>query len=233
MVLADRPDLHVFLMRRTPDAVFGPGATVFPGGALDPSDASEAVRERVVGLDDTTASELLGLASGGLSYWVAAVRECFEEAGILLLRDRATGDPVDSTQDGRAARLGTWRGALNAGTASFAEFLVAEDLVLDARDLVVVANWLTPVGPPRRFDTWFFAAHAPDGQDGAHDDGELVESEWVRPHSALARHEAGEIDLIYPTMRSLQALARCSTAREFLAIARDAGRNELARQCPT
>ena len=87
MLLPDPPDLHVFMLERTPRAVFGPGATVFPGGAVDPGDADLA--GAVVGLDDAAASAEHGLATGGLAFRVAAVRECFEEAGILLARDAA------------------------------------------------------------------------------------------------------------------------------------------------
>jgi 8-oxo-dGTP pyrophosphatase MutT (NUDIX family) len=197
MLVRDRPALEVFVLRRTPRAAFGPGATVFPGGAVDPSDA-EAL-DRVNGMDDRAASAELGLDEGGLVRRVAAIRECFEEAGILLARDAATGASARPSAE--------WRDALNAGHATIARILVAEDLVIDARDLRVFAHWLTPLGAPRRYDTWFFVARAPHGQDGAHDDAELVASEWLRPPDALQRHERGEIDLILPTMRNLEALA--------------------------
>jgi 8-oxo-dGTP pyrophosphatase MutT (NUDIX family) len=198
MVVRDAPDLQVFVVRRTAQAVFGPGATVFPGGAVDPADAEAA--SRVVGLDDATASAELGLLEGGIARRVAAVRECFEEAGILLARSER--------RHASAVPRAEWRDALNAGHATLTQVLDAERLVIDARDLRVFAHWLTPLGAPRRYDTWFFVARVPDGQDGAHDDSELVASDWVRPADALRRHERGEIELILPTMRSLMALAR-------------------------
>src|SRR5450755_4140917 len=90
MLVDDRPDLHVFMLRRNPRSVFGPGAFVFPGGAIDPADSDESATVRVVGLDDRGASARLGLASGGLRVWIGALREAFEEAGILLAAPEAT-----------------------------------------------------------------------------------------------------------------------------------------------
>ena len=198
MLVRDRPDLQVFVLRRTPRAVFGPGATVFPGGAVDPAD--EDARRHVVGMDDQRASAELGLPAGGLARHIAAVRESFEEAGILLAKDASTGS--------YGAPQAAWRDALNAGHATMAQVLDAEGLVIDARDLRVFSHWLTPVGAPRRYDTWFFVAHSPHDQEGLHDDSELVASAWVRPMDALRSHARGDIDLILPTMRSIEALAR-------------------------
>jgi 8-oxo-dGTP pyrophosphatase MutT (NUDIX family) len=210
MLVRDRAALEVFVLRRTPRAVFGPGATVFPGGAVDASDAGAL--PRVVGVDDRAASAELGLTEGGLVRRVAAVRECLEEAGVLLARDASTLAHVPPPAE--------WRDALNAGHATLAHVLESLDLVIDAADLAVFAHWLTPVGAPRRYDTWFFVARAPHGQDGAHDDGELVASEWLQPRDALARYERGEIDLVLPTMRSLEALARFETVEAlFEAVA--------------
>jgi 8-oxo-dGTP pyrophosphatase MutT (NUDIX family) len=211
MLVRDRPRLEVFVLRRTPRAVFGPGATVFPGGAVDASDA--AALGRVVGIDDPTASAELGLSEGGLVRRVAAVRECLEEAGILLARDASSG--------AHAAPPVEWRDALNAGHATLAHVLDDLDLVIDAADLQVFAHWLTPVGAPRRYDTWFFVARAPQGQDGAHDDAELVASEWTQPRTALLRYQRGEIDLVLPTLRTLEALGRFETVEAlFDALAR-------------
>lgn len=206
MLVRDRPDLEVLVLRRAPGAVFGPNATVFPGGAVDASDAAAA--DRVVGLDDAAASAEHGVAAGGLSYRVAAVRECFEEAGVLLARGR-DGTPADPRPE--------WRDALNHGAATLADVLAAGDLVVDARDLHLFSHWLTPVGPPRRYDTWFFVARAPDGHDAVHDDHELVESSWVRPAELLEACADGRVELIFPTLRSVRAIARFSHARDLLA----------------
>jgi 8-oxo-dGTP pyrophosphatase MutT (NUDIX family) len=211
ILVADRPDLHVLMLERTSRAVFGPGATVFPGGAVDAADRSSRVQARVVDLDDAAASAEHGLDAGGLGFRVAAVRECFEEAGILLARDPA-GRPVDHDLG-----LATARDRLNAGAASFVDLLEARSLVIAGAELRLFSHWLTPMGAPRRYNTWFFVAPAPDGEDGAHDDRELVSSTWVRPHDALEHNAASRIDLIFPTEMSLRALARYEHAADLLA----------------
>jgi 8-oxo-dGTP pyrophosphatase MutT (NUDIX family) len=211
ILVSDRPDLHVLLLERTRRAVFGPGATVFPGGAVDPDDAAADLAGRIVGIADVEASADQGIAQGGLSFRVAALRECFEEAGILLARDAGTGHRVEHDD-----ALASARDELNAGTLAFGDFLVRHDLVFDARELRVFSHWLTPIGAPRRYNTWFFVAPAPDGEDGTHDDNELVASEWIRPADALARHATGHIDLIFPTEMSLRALSRYDNSHDLL-----------------
>jgi 8-oxo-dGTP pyrophosphatase MutT (NUDIX family) len=219
MVVRDCPGLEVLVLRRTPAAVFGPGATVFPGGAVDDADAT--LSDRVVALDDDTASAEHGVARGGLAFRIAAVRECFEESGILLARDAVTGE--------RATPNAEWRDALNAGHATFRHMLEAENLVVDGRDLSLFAHWLTPVGAPRRYDTWFFVARAPAGHVAAHDDNEAVASTWIRPADALAGHRRNEIDLIFPTLRSLEALARFATTDDLAAALATASRGDDGR----
>ncbi len=209
-VASGRPGLHVLMLERTRRAVFGPGATVFPGGAVDADDRDDRSHDRVSDLDDAAASAEHGVPAGGLAFRVAALRECFEEAGILLAHDAATGRPVEHD-----AGLAADRDRLNAGTLRFVEMLESRGLALAARDLRVFSHWLTPLGAPRRYNTWFFVAPAPDGEDGAHDDNELVASGWVRPIDALALHEAGEIDLIFPTEMSLRALARYDRSQDL------------------
>lgn len=212
LLVSDRPDLHVLMLERTHRAVFSPGATVFPGGAVDGDDAEARLHARVVGLDDVGASTEQGVATGGLAFRIAALRECFEEAGILLAHEAATDRPVEH-DDVLAAE----RDRLNAGSLSLVELLESRDLVLDVRDLRLFSHWLTPVGAPRRYNTWFFVAAAPDGEDGAHDDNELVASGWVRPLDALASNASGSIDLILPTEMSLRALAHYECTADVLA----------------
>ena len=224
ILVSDRPDLHVLMMERTGRAVFGPGATVFPGGAVDPDDDAPRLAERVVGLDDQAASVDQGIARGGLAFRVAALRECFEEAGILIARHAKTGRPAEHDTALDAARA-----ALNAGASTFGDLLETRDLVCDARDLRVFSHWLTPLGAPRRYNTWFFVAPAPDGEDGTHDDNELVASAWVRPADALAQHRNGEIDLIFPTEMSLRALSRYDHSGDLLSDLDAVPRDETGR----
>jgi 8-oxo-dGTP pyrophosphatase MutT (NUDIX family) len=162
ILVRDRPDLHVFVLRRNPELVFAPGATVFPGGAVDPADAPVAAE---LGVDEFRA---------------AAARECLEECGIPI----------------------------------------------DARDLIEFARWITPEGAPRRYDTRFFVARAPDDHEGEHDGSELVASAWMRPADVLRAFADGDIDLILPTQRSLEVLARFDRVEPLLAELREA-------PCPT
>lgn len=221
ILVSDRPDLHVLMMERTRRAVFSPGATVFPGGAVDAADAESRVHARVVGLEDDAASAEQNLPAGGLAFRIAAIRECFEEAGLFLAADAATGLHVEHDRG-----LVAERERLNAGDVSFVDLLESRDLVVRARDLRLFSHWLTPLGAPRRYNTWFFVAPAPVGEDGAHDDNELVASEWVRPLDALAKFADGNIDLILPTEMSLRALAHYECTADLLsdldAVRRDA-----------
>jgi 8-oxo-dGTP pyrophosphatase MutT (NUDIX family) len=208
MLVRDLPDLHVFMLRRNPKSVFGPGAYVFPGGAVDAADRDPAVYARARGLDDRRASELVGESVDGLRFWIAAARESFEEAGFVL---GTAPDAFDGTRD-----------AVNSGDLGWASALDTHDVELHLDELAVFAHWLTPEGSPRRYDTWFFVAAAPGEQAGRHDDNEAVHSEWVRPADALRRCRAGEMDLIFPTLRTLIALSRFEESAELLAAARSA-----------
>jgi 8-oxo-dGTP pyrophosphatase MutT (NUDIX family) len=216
MLVRDAPQLEVFMLRRTLDAEFMGGAYVFPGGAVDAGDRAPELLGRCHGRDDSAASTQLGLHAGGMGFWVAAIREAFEEAGVLLARSAATGRPVDLDDPAAAARLDAARWALGRGERPFVEIVVDEDLVLDAGALHVFSHWITPPESPRRFDTWFFVAAAPEGHAYLHDDSETVASVWIRPAAALAGAERGELDIIFPTMRNLEQLARFRSARELL-----------------
>ncbi len=214
MLLRDAPELEVFMLRRNFDSVWIAGATVFPGGAVDPGDRDDSWPARCTGWDDVRASRAIDRDAGGLGFFVAAVRETFEEAGVLLACD-ADGTPVDAS----AAHLTEVRAGLNDGTLDFGAFVADHDLVLATDELHVFSHWITPPGGPRRYDTWFFVAAAPDGEY-THDDTELIASEWVRPAEAVAAADRGEIDLIFPTRRNLEALVRFATAADVLAAVR-------------
>jgi 8-oxo-dGTP pyrophosphatase MutT (NUDIX family) len=218
----DGSTLEVFMLRRNLEAPFMGGAYVFPGGAVDVEDRAPELLARCHGRDDATASAALGLPEGGLGFWVAAIREAFEEAGVLLARSAATRLPVDLDDPSRAARLEATRRTVGRGERSFLEVVEDEDLVLDVGALHLFSHWVTPGGAPRRYDTWFFVAAAPDGHAYLHDDGETVASVWIRPGDALSRAERGELELILPTIRNLEQLARFASARELLEAVHDA-----------
>lgn len=218
MLLDDRPDLHVLLLRRRAGSAFVGGMSVFPGGAVDPADAAHEVEAQCSGLDDAGASRRLGLSRGGLAYWVAAVRGTFEEAGVLLAID-ARGGMVDLSPpavEGRFARL---RVEVDSGRARLADTVRAEGLRLAVDRVHYAARWITPQGPPRRYDTRFFVAALPPGQRPVHDDREAVDSEWRRPREALARFARGELALLPPTVGMLRILAGFECARDAVAAA--------------
>src|SRR6185295_7129704 len=224
ILLRDAPaGPEVFMLQRTRGAAFLPGAYVFPGGAIDASDRDPRAARRVTGLTDSQASVKLGLAEGGLAYWIAAARECFEEAGILIATQQ-DGRPVAPE---RARALEEWREALNAGKRVFADLLEQEDLYVPADGLAYFSHWITAAGRPRRFNTRFFVARAPLGQDGAHDQSETVHSFWISPREALERHERNEIEVIFPTRTSLADIAKFTTASAALEYAHGLGDIEV------
>jgi len=204
------PAVEVCMLRRNLASEFVAGAYVFPGGSVDPEDRGRAAEELCRGLSDARASELLGIDSGGLAFWVAALRECFEEAGVLVAqpRDAADGtDLLDTTDPGVRARFEAHRREINEGRAGLLELCRAEGLVLAADTVHYVSHWITPELAPKRFDTRFFVTAAPSGQVAHHDEGETIASLWVRPADALARFAAGEIELLPPTIANLEKLA--------------------------
>ena len=208
---------EAFLLQRTQNAAFLAGAHVFPGGALDKADRDVRVLRRVAGVSDSQASARLGIESGGLAYWVAAIRECFEEAGILL----AEGENGRAVDAGRAAQLAQYRPLLHGGKLDFAEFLEKERLLLRAGDLAYFGHWITAPGRARRFDTRFFLALAPAGQTGSHDGSELVDSLWLRPQEAIEREARGEMELVFATKNTLADLQRFARAKDAFEHARE------------
>jgi len=203
----EREQVEIFMLRRTQQAKFAGGAYVFPGGALDAADQVPDWANRCVGIDDAEASKLLKLEHGGLAYWVAAVRECFEEAGLLLAYD-PRGDLIALDQPDVARDFAALREQLIAGTLSFADMCVARDLRLALDRLAYFSHWITAQGNPRRFDTRFFVAVAPPRQIPSHDKTETVAEVWIRPAEALERHRRGDLRLMFPTIKTLEAMAR-------------------------
>ncbi len=197
MLLRESSDVgvEVFMMRRTTKAAFAGGMYVFPGGAVDAEDSS---------------------------YEIAAIRECFEEAGVLLART-ATGVTVRFDDLVAHDRFTTYRHAVHAGERSMTSVLMAENLTAQSDELLWVAHWVTPFGEVRRFDTRFFVVAMPDDQTPLHDDKETVGSLWVTPLDALNRAQAGELLMLPPTIANLEFLATYSSVDEIIEAARKIG----------
>ena len=219
LILADRPDLQVLMLKRNARSIFVGDMWVFPGGAVDPEDATPEADAVVEGLTDIEASESLELDTGGIAYWVAALRETFEEAGILLAR--SPGDPqlVDLSSPDVEQRFNTYRAGVNAGDTDFVDVVRSEGLVLDGSGVHYVSRWVTPLGPPRRYDTRFFVTAMPEGQQPLHDDDEAVHHEWVRPAEALKLNETDEMLMMTPTVSMLDRLCRYHSSAEAIEAA--------------
>ena len=214
VVVRDGPNgIEVLLSRRAERGDHNSGAWVFPGGIVEPGDA--LAHAACDGLDDGEASRRLGLERNGLDYYVAAIRECFEESGLLFAR--GDGDALVDLDGSDAARLSPWRLALHRCERSITEFCATERLRLAVDRLVYLSHWLTPLGRAKRFDTRFFIAAAPSAQTAAHDGTELVEQLWIVPEDALAR--SASLRLLTPTQKTLETLARFANVAEAMAWA--------------
>ncbi|HTO70864.1 MAG TPA: NUDIX hydrolase [Myxococcota bacterium] len=195
------PGLEVFMVERHHQIDFATGALVFPGGKVDPGDADPRLADRC-------GAELAADAPAR-TLRVAAIRETFEECGVLLARPRGARELVP------AARL-------PKPDADFASLVCGGDFDLACDLLVPFAHWITPAVVPKRFDTHFFIAAAPADQLALHDGRESVDSVWIAPQAALDAAESGKRTIIFPTLMNLARLAQAKSAAEALARARTA-----------
>jgi 8-oxo-dGTP pyrophosphatase MutT (NUDIX family) len=224
MLVRDRPaqqggGIEVFMLRRNLNSDFVGGAYVFPGGAVDEADRHADLEAVCEGRSDDQASVLLGVDRGGLAYWVAAIRECFEEAGVLLAYEGDSAEVISFKDPEVAERFNIHRKAVDSGQARLLEVCELEHLRLAVDQIHYFSHWITPVGPPRRYDTRFFVCAAPPEQVPLHDDRETIANTWIGPQEALDRHAAGEFEIIFPTIKNLEAIARFDTSAALLAAA--------------
>ena len=220
---ADAGGVEVFMLRRTFNAAFASGMFVFPGGKVDDVDGVDEIAELCDGLTDAHASSLLGIANGGLAYWVACIRECFEEAGVLLARHETTGDVVRFDDEATAQRFEVERENIHDGSVALLDLCKREGLRLTTDDIHYVSHWITPMGEKRRFDTRFFIARAPQAQEPLHDDGETIESFWISPQEAIERAHERDLMLMPPTKANIEFLLPFKTADEVLVAAAQVG----------
>jgi 8-oxo-dGTP pyrophosphatase MutT (NUDIX family) len=211
---------EVFMLQRTLNAAFARGQYVFPGGRVDDADHAADFEPICDGIDDASASAMLGVERGGLAWLVATIRECFEEAGVLLARRRDDGSVVRFDDADTIARFTAARHAVHEGERSLVDVCLAEDLLLLTDRLHYIAHWLTPIGERRRFDTRFLVAEAPASQEPLHDDIETIASRWVRPADALAMWAAGEIQMFPPTVACLRFLEPFPTVADAIEASR-------------
>ena len=203
-----RDEIEVFMMVRHYEIDFNSGALVFPGGSVDKGDQEIIARPELYAGGE-------GLDASALSFRIAAIRETFEESGILLARAAGSKVLIDAR---RASQIeAASRAALCEGKTTFAKVITDNGLLLALDELVPYAHWITPEGVPKRFDTWFFLAAAPPEQAGAHDGKESTDSIWLSPREALAGGDSGRFKLPFPTTRNLIRLGKQATVKAALA----------------
>jgi 8-oxo-dGTP pyrophosphatase MutT (NUDIX family) len=201
----------VFLVRRSDSIAFMGGAHVFPGGRVDETDRLDDLVSLADGVADA-ARRMTDIGSDvAAAHYVAALRELFEEAGVLLAHPFAR-IVID--------RLTRHRRDLLSGATTFANVVRSEHLRLAFDALTYFAHWVTPEIETRRFDTRFFLARAPEGQTPVHDERETIHSEWLGPLEALERCRRGDISLPPPTWTTLSMLSRVGSMDEAFEWAR-------------
>lgn len=206
-----------YMVRRHVASDFAADVFVFPGGKVDPGD-------RAPGLAPYCAGRPPLESDGGLEDWrslrLAATRELFEEAGVLLAHRR--GEQTLALIGEDTTHFADHRRRLQAGEESLLELAHDENLLYDLDRLHGISRWVTPETLPRRFDTWFFVARVPDGQHPVHDGGETTDGTWIDPPSALASHRQGDFPLVFATEKHLEHLGTFQSIESLIASAEGA-----------
>ena len=203
VLLRDRAagGFELLLLQRHRASKFAAGDYVFPGGKVEADDNPPDAATWCAGLESARAAAVLGVdVETALAFWIGAIRETFEETGVLLAYDR-DGAPLHAA---RAAKFQEYRRACQVENRAFWEMVRAEALMLATDRLVYLAHWITPEESPLRFDTRFFAAEMPAGQEAIGDGYEIVDARWLAPAEALEAAKRGEISLRNPTMRNIE-----------------------------
>ena len=208
LLLRDAPAFEVLMIKRHADIKFAGGAMVFPGGKLDPCDSANDWQNFSQGLDAMDPEQHAPR--------IAAIREAFEETGIMLARD-ADGAMLT---DQRTQALDRWRGPVEADASKFLELVEAEKLSLACDALRLFARWQPPKeATHRRYHTWFFAAKTPNAQSAREDGNEATEALWTTPRDVLTARDRGERKMIFPTSRNVELLDESNSADDVFAFA--------------
>jgi 8-oxo-dGTP pyrophosphatase MutT (NUDIX family) len=226
---------EIFMVRRHSKSRFMPDRYVFPGGRLEEYDASQPALALLYGFDQAGKQPVFRDASGRGAWaaelpltrsqqaglYIAAFRELFEESGVLLAIEKATGQPLDlQTDQGLADRFAQYRLEMQADRLNFVGMLERENLLLDYNALIYFSHWITPLSEPYRFDARFFLAGAPLNQAAESDHFETSDGLWLTPQTALDRYAAGDFNIAYPTLLHLEWLAGQPTLEGALEAAR-------------
>ena len=198
-------DLEVFMVVRHHQIDFASGALVFPGGKVDESDLNPEIRRYIISETEISDEEL--------SYKIAGIRECYEEADLLFAYEQNEKEIISSE---RLKQLANWREEFNNKKGSMFDFAVKENITFNLDNLILFAHWITPKMMPKRFDTYFYLAEAPKDHIGKHDGKESVDSIWISPKQALDDCLAEKRTIIFPTRMNLEKLSKFNTVKEAL-----------------
>jgi len=199
--------LEVFMVVRHHQIDFASGALVFPGGKADPQDFADDLLPWLAGASEDPDMRAIQ---------VSAIREAFEECGVLLAREKGSDALIPGA---RLTELDQYREPLNSGAISLLDFLSQQELLLACDTLTHFAHWITPPMMPKRFDTHFYLALAPADHVALHDGYESVDSVWISPNDAISEAAAGTKTVIFPTLRNLEKLAVSSSPNAAIELA--------------
>lgn len=222
----DNGPLEIFFMQRGRNQSFMGGAFVFPGGRLEDADCDSELHDFFHNAQPHQFPALLQEdtlpSTVACGFYCAAIRETFEEAGVLLAIDKE-GQPLNWGDRGTQSRFRDYRARLNAGDAALKEIVIQEDIRLAPGQIRPYARWITPDIETKRFDTRFFLARLPSGQTPIHDERELTASVWMTASEALAENAAGHITLMPPTLKTVYEINPFRTTDDLFEFA--AGRS--------
>jgi 8-oxo-dGTP pyrophosphatase MutT (NUDIX family) len=209
LVREETRGFSVYLLKRSEKSSFMPGNFVYPGGMVDPEDCLPGIYGLCKGISPEEAHRILGRSlppEEGLNYWVAGIRELFEEAGVLLAYDEK-GNLLSSQNPAHREVMARYRNPLQNRKATMARMAQDEKLFFAVDHIYFHAHWITPEAYPQRFDTYFFLARHPAGQEASHDQKEMTAGMWVTPQEALERNSGGEMVLSPPTLKTIEDLS--------------------------
>ena len=200
--------IEVFMVVRHHQIDFASGALVFPGGKVDKDDYDENLVNYISKTDDNKKI---------LPFKIAAIRESFEEANVLFANEKDKKENINSK---RLLEFNNWREKFNNKSGSMYEFAKDKNITFSTKNLIPFAHWVTPEMMPKRFDTRFYIAKAPEGHEGAHDGTESVDSVWINPKDALDDCYERKRNIIFPTRLNLKKLCRSKTVDEAITNAK-------------
>lgn len=221
VIMKDRefqPVFDILMLLRSPNSSFVPSAYVFPGGGMDDCDRAPEMLDRCRGLAVYQGPVMPDLAENQLpelAFWVTAIRETFEEAGILYVCDEE-GRDLDITSTGEREKYNKYQREINNGTMQFNDMIIKEGLYLSTHRLAYISHWVTPSFSSIRYDTQFFAATAPPGSDVKLDGNEIIDYLWITPEDALQQNRAGNLNILLPTMATIESFHGFTSAGEAI-----------------